>query len=298
MQSTDVEEEVTHADLDGNVVVIPKEELNSPQDTPNLTPNEPLDHTSTFSPNHTLDFSTNNDSPDNNNHHHSHGLAQMEEDIKSGVSELEERIAEQVAEEVGKIEEEIAEAKRLGTRGLVRAYFHKFKGLKQKRPPRVHLMEVLWSWIAAFVGIGALAALHFHFLTHEHLVLVVGSFGASAVLLYGSYTSPLAQPRNFVGGHIISAIIGVSVRWAVYEQSVAIASAFAVATAIAAMQLTNTVHPPGGATALIAVTSAQMAWGGYLYVFMPILTGCAVMLAAALIMNNMFPSRTYPQFWW
>lgn len=270
--------EENHIEMNGSVGIT--EEVSTPQPTPS-----PPDGSA---PPHSLP-------PD----HPHHGIVdRIEEEIKSGVSSIAEQIAVNVEEEKERIEEEIKTAKRLGMRGMFLAYCRKFKGQHGKRPPRVILTEVIWSWIAAFVGIGAVSAFHFHFLTHEHLVGVVGSFGASAVLIYGSYTSPLAQPRNFVGGHFVSAIIGVTVRFAVYDQSVAIAAAFAVASAIAAMQLTNTTHPPGGATALIAVTSPEMAWGGYLYVFMPILSGCAIMLAAALVMNNLFPSRTYPVFWW
>ena len=50
-------------------------------------------------------------------------------------------------------------------------------------------IEALYSWIAAFIGIGLIAALHYHWLSHEHLVLVVGSFGASAVLIFGTVNS-------------------------------------------------------------------------------------------------------------
>jgi CBS-domain-containing membrane protein len=47
-------------------------------------------------------------------------------------------------------------------------------------------------------------------LTPTDGLLLVGSFGASAVLLYGAPRSPLAQPRNLIGGHALSALIGVS----------------------------------------------------------------------------------------
>jgi hypothetical protein len=39
--------------------------------------------------------------------------------------------------------------------------------------------------------------------------LLIGSFGASAVLLFGANDSPLTQPRNLVGGHVLSAIVAV-----------------------------------------------------------------------------------------
>jgi CBS-domain-containing membrane protein len=60
------------------------------------------------------------------------------------------------------------------------------------------------------LGIAAVAILNFNVLDRTSLVMVIGSFGASAVLIYGAIRSPLAQPRNLVGGHLLSAIVGVA----------------------------------------------------------------------------------------
>jgi CBS-domain-containing membrane protein len=130
------------------------------------------------------------------------------------------------------------------------------------------------------------------------LVMVIGSFGASAVLIYGGIRSPLAQPRNLIGGHILSAIIGVST-YQVLQGSMWLAAPVAVATAIACMQATRTLHPPGGATALIAVIGGTKIHAlGYLYVIMPVGIGVIIMLAVALLVNNIPRGRSYPQFWY
>jgi len=76
------------------------------------------------------------------------------------------------------------------------------------------------------------------------------------------------------------------------------ASAFAVATAIAVMHATKTLHPPGGATALIAVIGSEKIHDlGFLYVFVPVGAGAMIMLIVALIVNNIAKSRRYPEFW-
>jgi len=163
--------------------------------------------------------------------------------------------------------------------------------------PRVSLKDIAWSWLASFCGIGAVAWLNYQIVKPMDLVLIVGSFGASAVLIYGAIKSPLAQPRNFIGGHFVSSIVGV-ISWMAFSNTPWFAAAFAVATAIGVMHLTRTVHPPGGATSLIAVIGSDTIHQlGFLYVLIPILSGALIMLAVALIFNNTVKWRKYPEFW-
>jgi len=175
-------------------------------------------------------------------------------------------------------------------------YFNKMKGTT-KSPPMVSLSEICWSWLGAFLGIAAVSAIHYNLITQTDLVMVIGSFGASAVLIYGAIKSPLAQPRNLVGGHIISAIIGV-VCYKLFASHMWFASSLAVATAIAVMQATKTLHPPGGATALIAVIGSNKIHAlGFLYAVVPVGVGVIIMLLIALTVNNIPKNRSYPEYW-
>jgi len=161
----------------------------------------------------------------------------------------------------------------------------------------VSFYEIVWSWIGGFFGIGAVAYINFHFFEKTDLEMIIGSFGASAVLIYGAIKSPLAQPRNLVGGHIISALVGVT-SYQFLHSHMWLASAVAVATAIVAMHATRTLHPPGGATSLIAVIGSEKIHNlGYLYVIMPAFLGALVMLVVALVVNNLAKKRQYPEFW-
>ena len=77
-----------------------------------------------------------------------------------------------------------------------------------------------------------------------------------------------------------------------------LAASVAVATPIAFMHATKTLHPPGGATALIAVIGSDKIHNlGYLYVLMPVALGAIIMLIIALLVNNIPRSRRYPEFW-
>ncbi len=157
--------------------------------------------------------------------------------------------------------------------------------------------DAFWSWTGAFVGIALVAYLEQVFCLGTDRLLIIGSFGASAVLIYGVPNSPLAQPRNLIGGHIISAIIGVFCFQAL-GANLWLAASVAVATAIVAMQLTKTAHPPGGATALIAVIGGERVCDlGYYYVLMPVATGAFILLFVAVIVNNLSKKRTYPLSW-
>jgi CBS-domain-containing membrane protein len=175
-------------------------------------------------------------------------------------------------------------------------YLQKMRGVT-KSPPRVAAAEVVWSWIGAFLGIAAVGFINERIVTGTALVMIIGSFGASAVLIYGAIKSPLAQPRNLLGGHVFSALVGVT-SYKLFAPELWIAGAVAVATAIAVMHVTKTLHPPGGATALIAVIGGgKIHELGYVYALVPAGGGAVVMLLIALMVNNIPKTRRYPEFW-
>lgn len=170
-------------------------------------------------------------------------------------------------------------------------FLRQFKKINSEE---IDISNIFWSWIGSFLGILSISYLHFDLLEGSDFSLVIGSFGASAVLIYGAVNSPLAQPRNLLGGHILSAIVGV-VAFKLFSGNIWFCSAFAVATSILVMQLTLTLHPPGGATALIAVIgSDQIHDLGFLYVLVPVATGSFLLLIIAIFVNNIPKNRKYP----
>ncbi|MES2239909.1 MAG: HPP family protein [Bacteroidota bacterium] len=158
----------------------------------------------------------------------------------------------------------------------------------------IDFKEHFWSFIGSFVGIGLIAySQSFHF-SQQDAIYLIGSFGASSVLVYGIIDSPFSQPRNLIGGHLISAFIGVTVHL-LFPETVYIAAPLAVSLSIVLMQITKTLHPPGGATALIAIIGTEKIKDlGYWYVLSPVLTGVLILFFTALIFNNMTSSRKYP----
>lgn len=162
------------------------------------------------------------------------------------------------------------------------------------RETLIDFREQFWSFLGAFAGIGAIAFYQTHFLTREENIFLIGSFGASSVLVYGAIQSPLAQPRNLMGGHVISALVGV-IMYKVFPDILWLAAPLAVSFSIVLMQVTKTLHPPGGATALIAVIGTEKIKAlGFWYVISPVLTGSFILLLVALVFNNMTKNRVYP----
>jgi CBS-domain-containing membrane protein len=155
-------------------------------------------------------------------------------------------------------------------------------------------MDHFWTFVGAFIGIGFIGYTQQADFPGTDAVFLIGSFGASAVLVFGATNSPLAQPRNLVLGHFLSAVIGVSVQ-IVLPEMLWLSSALAVSLSIVAMQMTKSMHPPGGATALIAnIGSEKIKNLGYGYVFSPVMSGVMILLVVALIVNNIPRNRNYP----
>ncbi len=168
--------------------------------------------------------------------------------------------------------------------------------------------EIVWSFIGSFSGIAILAALTEKLsvsTTYPSLLFIIGSMAATAVLIYAVPSAPLSQPRNVIGGHILSAVIGVAVRVVIVDIACSggclwLGAALSVSFAIAGMQASGTLHPPGGATALIAVMGgAGITSLGWWYVIFPAAVGSMIMVFVGLVLNNLSqaPERSYPQRW-
>lgn len=162
-------------------------------------------------------------------------------------------------------------------------------------------IDHLWTFIGAFIGIAAIGLIAHGRFNYLDNVFLIGSFGASAVLVFGATNSPLAQPRNLVLGHFVCAVIGVTVHKLIPDM-LWLSSALAVSLAIVGMQITRSLHPPGGATALIAnIGSEKIKALGYIYVISPVMSGVFILFTTAMIVNNIAPHRHYPYKktkWW
>lgn len=166
-----------------------------------------------------------------------------------------------------------------------------------KAPPLPDKAAVLTAFLGSCAALSLIGVLHGVCVQSTGLPLLMAPFGASAVLVFGAPQSPLAQPRNVVGGHVLSALIGVLV-FQVCGEAPMLAVSIAVPTAIALMHMTGTLHPPGGATAFVAAAGGSGVHVlGYWYVLAPCALGSMLMIAVALFVNNLPKEQRYPLFW-
>lgn len=134
---------------------------------------------------------------------------------------------------------------------------------------RPQLFPALLAGLGGFVAIFLLALVG----ASAQLALIIAPFGATAVLLFALPDSPLAQPRNVIGGHLISATIGLGCFSLLGHQPLSLA--LGVGLAIAAMRLTRTLHPPAGADPLVAITIGA-SWS---FLLLPVLAGTVALVA-------------------
>lgn len=166
------------------------------------------------------------------------------------------------------------------------------------------LLVIFQAFIGSFVGILVLSYIDYTFLLDKSdFIMIVGSFGAQAVLIFATPNVPLAQPWNCIFGNGVGSFIGVSCYKIFYntvdniDDWIWVASAAAVSLSIVVMLLTKSLHPPAGATALIAVQGSQRVHDlGYYYVLFPAIIASSIHVAIGIILNNLSKDniRSYP----
>jgi CBS-domain-containing membrane protein len=155
--------------------------------------------------------------------------------------------------------------------------------------------EKLISALGAFLGIALVFYSSTFFVHGQSSYLIVASMGASAVLLFAVPHGPLSQPWAVIGGHLISAVVGVSCAKLIPD--IFFAAPAAVGIAVGLMYYLNCIHPPGGATALSAVVGGnEVMQLGYQFVLTPVLINVVAIISVAVAFNFLFQWRRYPAY--
>jgi len=141
--------------------------------------------------------------------------------------------------------------------------------------------EIYFSIVGAFIATLCASFFSNSILEAEQLPMVLASTGASAMLIFGIPHSPVSQPWPVVGGHIISAVIGITAYYLISNPI--LASSIAIGLAMLAMHYTGSMHPPGGATAVTAVIGGSTVHElGYYFVIVPVFFNSIILLSIAM----------------
>ena len=148
--------------------------------------------------------------------------------------------------------------------------------------------NIYFTGISSFTGLSALSSFHYNFSELSDYTLLLGSFGATSVLVYGFPNAPFSQPKNVIGGNLISSTIGISAlkltEMGMIDTYMAVPLSVSLSTMI--MLKTDTVHPPAGGTAMIAAMGAGCISNmGYSFII-PTFFGSAFLYSSSFLFNK------------
>lgn len=138
-------------------------------------------------------------------------------------------------------------------------------------------------FLPLLAGIGASLAIGLLSYMDQNLsdvALLMAPFGATVVIVFGLPDSPLAQAKNVIFGHLITAFIGIF-----FVQFIGVSPlylAMATGLGVSAMLLTKTTHPPAGANPILIMLSAQ-SWS---FLVTLVLIGAVVIVLLGKLMKT------------
>jgi CBS-domain-containing membrane protein len=163
-----------------------------------------------------------------------------------------------------------------------------FRSSGSPLPAKHPLSHILIGGLGGIVAIAILALMD----GSLEAALLLGSFGASCVLIFGFPEAPFSQPRNIIAGHGLSSFVGLLLLTSFGPTWWALA--LAAGLAIALMMATRTVHPPAGSNPVI-IFLAQPGWDFLLF---PTLTGAVLLVIVAWVFLKLSKRSAYPAYWW
>ncbi len=155
--------------------------------------------------------------------------------------------------------------------------------------------ELLFSVVGAFISTLIASFFSHSILMEEDMPMILASTGASAMLIFALPHAAVSRPWNLVGGHLVSATVGVSCYLLISNEI--LASSLAIPVAMLAMHWLRCMHPPGGATAVTAVVGGSSVHAlGYGFVVLPVFLNAVILLSFAMAIgtfrdNNPFEIR-------
>ena len=158
--------------------------------------------------------------------------------------------------------------------------------------------EIAISGAGGFVGLSILSTLNYG-LALGDITTILASFGPTSMMIFVFPEADFAQPKNVIGGHIISAFWGICTAQLLnlYLEAPWLAGPTAVSGAIILMLSTRLVHPPAAGTALLAALGSQELQAMGFQLLIPTSIGATILVMVGVLFNNLFKGRSYPKYW-
>jgi CBS-domain-containing membrane protein len=155
-------------------------------------------------------------------------------------------------------------------------------------------MKFVAAWFGAAV---ALAGCVFLLGLTRHPWLLA-SLGGSCVIVFGMADTDMAQPRSLLGGHVVAAVTGLVflTLWHAIGGPKDMWMVGSVATALAIMMATRTIHSPAGANPIV-IFAEDASWQ---FLLSPVVLGVLCVFVVGLLANNYArpaPHIRYPRVW-
>lgn len=152
-----------------------------------------------------------------------------------------------------------------------------------------------WKRSALAASVAGLSIAAIAFLTSRFVPqgspAVIASMGAAAVIVFQFPESPAARVWPILGGHLVSALIGVTVSQLIPDRM--IAAGVAVGLSLWAMAVLRCMHPPGGGTALVAVLGGDAIQdAGYRFVLLPTFINAILLAGFASLFTRLISKPT------
>lgn len=139
------------------------------------------------------------------------------------------------------------------------------------------ILSVALAGLGGFIAIAGLGLISMS----SHTALLIAPFGATCVLLFTLPSSPLSQPINVIGGHVVCTLTGLTLHSFLPDQWWAVA--IAVGVAIALMALLRVTHPPAGADPVVVFATSPH----FFYIISPVVVGAILLVIIAIIYHRL-----------
>ena len=171
-------------------------------------------------------------------------------------------------------------------KNLLIRYLVKMRG-GERAPSRTNIADAVTGAFGGIVCMFLLVGLT----NYTGTPWLMASMGGSCVLVFVVWNAPLSQPRNIIGGHMISAFIGLLFYYLFGSGMLSIT--LSVFLTIFCMAIMGIIHPPAGANPIIIILGGY-SWS---YLVTPVLIGAVVIVLIGLLINNLRSTRKYPVYW-